>query len=309
MEEYEELEIMRLQNFEDLPTHLYLKMTDSKFVKIGNAGDHVCAELYDKYNNRGVEFLYVQKGDLRLWQKVQKVFQFKVNESLSAAEKVKEMVLQLGIDDSVIQEADKITQSNLNFLEKKEKSLFDILNEMIKGENYIYEKSLLTSYIAFSIAKNCSWVNSESYKKLGIASLLHDSFLDNEKLSRIENYHEHNLSNQEVLEVKEHINKAITALSKSSTMSSDLDKMIKMHHERPNGKSIIYQVDASKQPQLICLFILSVDFTARIFSSWPNLKLLIDNIEYINSEYNQGNFVSILKAFNKTFEPVSKLGR
>lgn len=191
-ERFRRLRLTTFLKVNSVTTDLYLKISETKFVKILNKNEMYSSDIILKYQNRGVQYLYVESSEFQnLFSYFQSVLRLSLNTidtdfkllrdiQLSSIGLVHEAIEVLGFSAEVFELTQSITISNLKFLKKMNCGLYELVEGVIKQNNYLYEHSLLISYVAIEIARKMDWCNTSTFQKLSMAALLHDLVLDSE---------------------------------------------------------------------------------------------------------------------------------
>ncbi|MBF0299644.1 MAG: hypothetical protein HQK51_13040, partial [Oligoflexia bacterium] len=131
-----------------VPCDVYIKLTDTKFIKIINENELYDIQAIKKYENRGVKQLYIQNNKKESFmtaynKTLQASFE---NQNVSLEDK---MVLQnevvshaqkratsLGLDSIVVNQMTQATNSVINIVNSN-KNLLGMLKKMMKKEDYL----------------------------------------------------------------------------------------------------------------------------------------------------------------------------
>ena len=136
-------------------------------------------------------------------------------------------------------------------------ALSELLSNMQKGGDYIYEHSLMVSYIACAIANNMDWESKDTKMKLTMASFMHDITLNDHQLAKISNLRtidQDDFDDEEIKELKDHPLDAAKIIAKLPDFPPDIDTIVAQHHELPDGSGFPRGLTHSNINPLSCVF-------------------------------------------------------
>jgi len=297
------LDARRLTRYNTIPVDIFLKINDSKFVKVLNKDELYNSEIISKYLSRGVTFFYLNTIDFKTFTDFHitelKRLMFLTN--LAAGEKVdlqleisafvRNYVRMFGLDQKIVETVNQIAESTI-LLVKSNPVLSALLKKMLNsGPDYISEHSLLIAYVACEISKRLDWVSDTTYQKLGSAALLHDITLDSE-LAKVNSIAEISSaqSSSEIKEIKTHPYKIAEMVKELKNIAPDVDSIIFSHHERPDGSGFPRALTSMMISPLACIFILAEEFVNRTIQSEKAEINKAEEIIYFSSKFKHGNF-------------------
>jgi HD-GYP domain-containing protein (c-di-GMP phosphodiesterase class II) len=186
-------------------------------------------------------------------------------------------------------------------LVKEGNKLADLLNSVMKGNDFISEHSMMITYVCSQLGMHLGWDIKSTLEKISMAALLHDSVLP-EELS-----HVRTLKSKEALEFSEEQRKLIlehpeivaSEVSKVTTMYPDVDSILIQHHERPDGSGFPRGLKALSISPLSALFIIAEEFAHAIYGKEVNADLLNDIADDFKAKFDKGNFRKPYQAFEK----------
>lgn len=147
------------------------------------------------------------------------------------------------------------------------------------------------------------WSAESTKEKLIVASIIQDINLKNEGLYLIRSINDPDLklfTDEEQLQFKEHPRIA-QEIAKLFNGYTELDFILKEHHEHPHGDGFPSGIGASSLTTISCVFIVSTHFLSRISRSPNGLTDLRDVLSSMRKTYQLGNFKDPMTALIKCF--------
>jgi response regulator RpfG family c-di-GMP phosphodiesterase len=168
-------------------------------------------------------------------------------------------------------------------------------------EKDITEQSVLIGYVCEYLLTKTGTFSEISKLKLGISALLHDCFLENDRLATIyskttDEYLRLNAKDKELFD--QHVILARDA-AKEFNAHAELDFIIVEHHELPGGTGFPRGLNAHSLNQLSCIFILARNFVSGICRTGSSKKSISEILRKLTVDFEKGNFRIPLKALNE----------
>ncbi|MBF0206512.1 MAG: hypothetical protein HQK53_06455 [Oligoflexia bacterium] len=182
------------------------------------------------------------------------------------------------------------------------------------------ESAMLSYYFSLGILQGLRWDSNISRRKMGLAAILHDSMVANEKLLEFNVLNDPLLApfkDEEKLELKEHPLKA-ARIAQGFSGYSDVDFIIEHHHEHPDGTGFPNGLNSSDLPSMSSVFIVADRLAYEFIHKWKELKkssstssvtkrksfspenaALRSAIKRVEIVYHRGHFKDLVKAFGK----------
>jgi len=318
--EFCRVRLIRFLRFNNVSSDIYLRLSQDKYVKIINQDELYDSDIIEKYSNKQVRYLYIRKDQfLRFSQDYMLILKNSLNKTnsndeqtvdaqLSSVAFIHELVGNIGINSAVIEIIDDTLKSGINII-KKDDRLSMLINQMIKKQNFIYEHSLLTSYICGAMAVKMSWHTESTLQKLTIAALLHDVSLDqyndeftDDQIMALDNLRDSNLSSREKKIIRDHPANAAEMFTNNDLIPPNVDWIVKSHHEKPDGSGFPNGLDARTISPLACLFIIAETFARKVYAQGTSPNKLITIVNEIKQEFDKGNFKKPLEGLIKIME-------
>jgi response regulator RpfG family c-di-GMP phosphodiesterase len=306
---YVPISINFLHFLEKTPADIYIKVSDSKYLKCFESNADFNLEDKEKYLNKSLTNLYCRNLSnkpttesiiLRAIEKIMLKNDLPLSDRMEIAHsQLTELIKFTGMTP----ELSEVIKENINqttvFIAKNA-----LLNDFwkkinLKGE---YPANLYTLHtmLASVILKKLQWNTEATFFKLTLAAFFQDITLDSVALMKLYDYSdflllESNLTRPEIKNYLDHSIKASELISSIKNMPPDIDKIILEQHEMPDGSGFPRKLPANKLGPLTCTFILSGILARYILNEGEkfNLQKFIEIFEARG--YNKGNFKAIFE--------------
>lgn len=324
--EFEEVEIdrellmpIKIKNFfrfKTLPNDVYIeRQSTKKFAKIIQKDSVFPDSLVMRFIQKGVKNLFVVKNDYMKFaeknlQSVLKILQTpKFNSQtyfsaqIFATSLSHEYIRNVGVTDFIVnlcKEVIGVTTKNA----KSYKSFRELFDDFPFKQNDTSEQSIITMYLSEYLSSDLGWISENSRMRLGLASLLHDSFLPNEDLTKITSLNDPNLamfSESDKKIFKEHPIRAAQVAQQFASFSEG-DFVIIQHHEMPSGKGFPNGLNSHQINSISCVFILANNFIDLICQKGRSDLAIASILDNFSATYGQGNFKRPLQILKSYFE-------
>ncbi|MBF0205753.1 MAG: response regulator [Oligoflexia bacterium] len=314
--EFCKIGIKKLLRFNSINSDIFIKMSTNKYLKIINKNELYDKQLIEKYQDKGIKYFHVKKEDFSsLFDYYAQAFgSILCKENITIEERmfsegeclrlVGEILPYMGINEQVAKTINELINSNIKVIRGKP-NIFELLSKMMNNRDYIYEHSILISYISGLVASKMSWNTENTLEKLSLAGLMHDiSLVDEPTLAKIENIGEEKtktmiIPKQHIALIRDHPQKISEMIRKANCFPPDIDQIIMEHHEMPDGSGFPKGLSSSKISPLASIFIISEKLVNSIYQKQINKELFEGIIDNIMVTYNYGNFRKIIEGLNK----------
>ena len=317
-EDYCKVNINRLYRFNVVNVAVFIKISNNKFIKIINQNDPYTHTLLDNYKMKNCLSLYIKKDDYEVFSKFfskelaarikdnNQDHEQLVNTKISGISFIHEQLSQLGITESAKLTINNLTESSLKILSNNPQ-IFELIKNVIAKEDYIYEHSLLLSYISGAMAMQMDWGTDSTLKKIIIASLIHDLGFDDTELAMFHDldtaFDLQEIEQKNIDLIKKHTIKMSEEIRNMKWIPPDVDSILINHHEKPNGSGYPRGLSTKNIPPLACLFIIAEDFVRRIYCKDIkdiDIQEIINNFE---ATYKTGHFKKIFESLKSLICP------
>lgn len=282
---------------------IYLRLSESKYVKIFEANTIGFDQIIEQYTVKGVRNFYLDEDDFFFYLDSLKVrFSSKSedpheNQSLqiSLVEAIQEKVKALGVGQDIVSEVNLVTNRLFDEIENSGRIVYEKIQHL-KESRHFYEHCLLITYLAPAIARELGFFSRGIVEKIVYAAIFHDIAFneDDHHLAKYFDAQEINtLRWQDIKKIKNHPFEAQGIVSSLKFTPPDVEMIILGHHERPDGTGFPKGLRGEQVPLIACLFIVVEDFVSKYYTSNKGEFALEQCLEMIRPVYNIGNFKKI----------------
>ena len=201
------------------PVDVFIRLSDHKFIKIINKHEMYETDLIHKYIEKDMHKMFVETEfhkdfvDYCMDSLLTVLSNLDLEKSedavdtlVSAHKAVREQLLHIGLDEKVMELTKVTVDTTIKVMEKTPK-LSKLLKSVKGSGDYIYEHSLMVSYLACGIVDGIDWVSKDTKIKLSLASFMHDITLKEHKLARVESLNSpeaSDLKTEDIEKIKKH---------------------------------------------------------------------------------------------------------
>lgn len=301
-----------------LPTPIYLKLSEDKYVKILNAGDCFNADDFHKYSLKNVESFYLLNSDREAFfhHWLADLDKLGVAENTPPSEFDRLAVRNLQNIYLLIGELGAHPEIQKKMLSAAvlsirtvcaEPSLFACMKRMLDDpEHYVPMHSLSVGHIACALANLMGWSSEITFLKLQMAAMLHDVTLDTQNLVRVKCLDEleadvATMTAAELSFFKTHPYQAAVLIQEFKQLPADVDVIVRQHHELPDGSGFPEGLQHQKISPLSSVFILA----HRLYSFSTNRnspedsEMISEFVKALPPSFQVGEFKKIIHALVK----------
>ncbi len=314
---YSKMSINKFFKYSPEGVDVFIKLSNKKFVKIIESGDAKCSEVKDtieKYARKGITHVFLLKEDYKKFMEsisgtLSKMLEEikdeskLVNAQVESVSTIHDALRELGVSQEVKEMTDKVYKSCLKVL-KKSPNISLLLDKIMQNQNYIYELSMINSYLSVATAKETDWASENTYEKLALASIMLDLSLADEKHAKIMHLKDPQyelFTEEEQTLIKEHPYESVKLLDQVEQFSSDIKNIILEHHELPNGDGYPRKLGATKITPLSAIMIISQYFGNGILIDGKTPSNMQKLKAEIAENFSRANFKRPFAAFVKAF--------
>lgn len=316
LEKYCKISIRLFKNVKSIPYDLYVKINDDKFVKIYSRSGDLEAVNLSRYEEKGVNSLWIQSYDYAelsklLFQNLQKGFSLEKAEEGSlvamasfAQSSVLQCIGQMGLSESSLE----LTNQNIEIIMeicKKDPDVYSLLSKFSGSQDYLSDHCLMIACVANAISEQLEELRGgQTFLKLTCAALFHDIMVKDSEMAQLRTIDEENLSffdRTSIEKYKGHPMQAVDFVSKIQNLPPDLEVIIRTHHERPNGNGFPRGLDYKKISLICAVFNVAEEIVDNIFHSGLDRYNIIDILEEMDAEFSKGNFKKVMEVVKLLF--------
>ena len=319
MERYCQLSILKLKIFlAKRPLDLYVRLSENKYVKVSSKDNPNAGETLDSYSQKGLNSLYVRIEDFNelmvdieanIHQNNSKFDDYSsMNEQYDGItdllEDTKSIVINLGINEATCKHVDNLVQKTIYSFSKWD-SIQTLSELLFKKDDYIKSHAVLCSFISSTVLRNIDWCTEAILRKVVMASLFQNIFLDKDIQAKIYNRNSeefHNLESFDRDKVLLHTHKAAKLLDYGEFTGFEVASMVKNHHELPGeGGFPRGQGAGAKLAPLEGIFVISTYFSHTVLTCEEKNFDINRGIQDLNEIFYEGNFKKSYEYFLKVF--------
>lgn len=296
---------------------LYMKLSDTKFIKVINAGEAFIPADAERFHNKGLDHLLITTEDADGYLKSfeQSLAMMISSEtatsdlaitSLETLETVERIAATLGWTPAVIHSAKQAVNLAVKAVcaEPNLVKLFKLKlsNPQSQYSNHVSLLALLTC----GFCHNLGWVSESTQMKLGLAALMHDIVVDEKQYDDIMlwNLAASDLTDKSAaaLKYRNHPAEAANLLLSIKDLPADVDQIILQHHEMKDGTGFPRGLISSRISPMASVFIIVEDMINFLEDSQNFDEKIALFIKYRESRYNSGNFKKVFDVLKETVE-------
>jgi response regulator RpfG family c-di-GMP phosphodiesterase len=267
-----------LLKIQKITTPLYLKLNESKYVKVINEGNIFDETEYQKYKQKNVLRLYVVKDyfnelveDFRkkilteLFFKTYKsaeVEEFQISASVN--EIISSTVASFGFNEQTV----TLARENIKFVNAIVDKISNLqgLLRWLEGNDYKYEltHSLLICFLATAIAQKFKFQNPHACENIALAAFFHDVSLEAYQIENEPRFREAlrqgiHINKSDVDLIRQHPKKSAELLAEWHMCPPEVLTIIENHCERPDGQGFPRGLVAKEFDEMSACFVFCED--------------------------------------------------
>lgn len=298
-----------LRKLEQIDIPLFVKINESKFVRLTSGPSLFKDEDLQKYRDKNIHYLYIdsQNADELIGEYRKKVLSSAAwNETEPPAhdlvsintELLKSLSQLLGWNQNTVDLAKRSINKCL-ILAKNHSGMGPLLQRFHQIERYGFaDRCTLTLLIATSIAKGMGFADESTLASLSFASIFHDMTLADsiydQKDKWIKQMLEGAPDRKEFVQIRQHPLDAAEIVKQWDFCPHGVDQIIINHHERPDGSGFPMKKTFSNLDFLSSTFIVAEDFSNYFIAHHGK----VDVAQYVESRtelFSKGHFKSALR--------------
>ncbi len=310
------IDVRTLQRLFKINTAVYLKISAEKFVKVLHAGTEFNQNEVQRFSDKAIDELYIEKIEFEnfikdyrknvfarlAWEKVKTEEKFDIlADDVALIGKASRI---FGWSPAVVELAQENISNVINLV--KSEPNFSKLADMLKNDKNkkLASHTILLTFMLTELATRMNWASQGTIEKLTFAAILHDIELDDDLFAEKQTLMMHD----EILALKEtdpnsklllHPLDASQLTLNWPMCPSDVDVIIRQHHERPDGRGFPLGLAPFKISPLSAAFIMCEDIIYKcMIDSDADLKNYFVNLkEYYSREPFKSIYPKLLDIF------------
>jgi response regulator RpfG family c-di-GMP phosphodiesterase len=296
---------------------LYMKLSDSKFIKVLNAEEAFISSDADRFYSKKVDHLQIKTSDADLYLKtfeknISMVLHSKAASSeivvlsLETIESVERIAAVLGWSSDVI----KAAKHSVNLAVKavaQEPGILKLLQQKLNNPLSHYSNHVgLLALLTCGFCQHLKWESDSTQMKLGLASLMHDMTVD-EDIYKDPYFWSKAASDPsdktpKTVKYRNHPIDAANLFASMKNVPPDVDQVILQHHEMKEGNGFPRGLNSGRISPMASVFIIVEDLINFIGDSSEIEEQIHHFIKERSSIYDSGNFKKIFEVFKANTE-------
>ncbi len=225
---------------------VYIKLSESRSVKLVNKGDVIPAERVQYYKEKGIKYLHILKEDfsklvdfnLNMTKIIKDRSDISTEKKLNfikfTGEVLMEKVFVIGVDKQSFYDAQTFLNISMDVIAESDEHV-NLLSLLNRHSDHVYAHSVGVAMYSVMVAKKMFYESSSVLFKLMTAGLYHDigkKEIDREILDKPR--HLHTKEERRIFET--HVVRGQEILSKIGGVSEDVAHLVSEHHEDMGGQ-------------------------------------------------------------------------
>lgn len=268
--DYIPVKLSVLVNFIGKSFDLFLRLSETNFVKYIRQNEDFTKDDSDKLVKKGVTHLYITAKDslefLKAYEENLNLMlsaksgtpQEQVFKTLDAFASIEGVSKALGWTPEVIEAAKQNIDTALKIL-SKDAAIVEILNRKHANQESAYSRHVsLQTYLCCVFSMGMPWGGQAVQVKLALASLLHDLSVDEKYYSNIKEWNmkacDPKDKSPETVKYRLHPIEASKIIRGIENLPPDIDQILIQHHEKKDGLGFPRALTAARINQLSVFF-------------------------------------------------------
>lgn len=311
--DYRRIQIDDFLSTSKIQSDIYIRLSESKFVKVGRKGETTPIERLKYYRDKKVDFLYVLNAEFGIYVEHAASFTKKIVQSpavpvdakmklLAASTKLiaENSFISPNLDKVQIEAATSILEDTIDFA-AKDPTIFQQLLDLQSHSDHLFAHSLAVSLYASLVAKKHGWVSDSTLTKICLGGLLHDigkKELSKELLSKSRK----ELTAAEIREIESHCARGRDILLDIQGIPEDVALIALHHHETKSGTGYPRRLKGEQINSLARLVYVVDKFVTYILPANPEEKPLeyLEAVRKMQTFFNEEMDPALFKSFLET---------
>lgn len=293
---------------------LYLKLSDTNYIKVVQQGDPFLKADAEKFIQKGVTQLYISSMDsidflksyeenLNLLLVSKSSVEEKIVHTIDALETIEGVAKRLGWTTETVAAARRNIDIAFKMLNSNVQ-LSDILKRKLSDPTSAYARHIgLQSYMCCILSRELGWGSEAVQTKLALAALLHDLAVDEQYYDDMKNWNKRAANSRdrspETIKYRLHPLEAAKLLQTIENVPPDIEQIILQHHEKKDGSGFPRSLGHTRINQLAAFFIIVEELVEFIGDGEHLETSLTDFKTWGDSYYDSGHFQKIYQAIKE----------
>jgi len=317
---YVPIRLKILYRSEEAPTDIYIKIREGHFVKIYHAEGELNEEDISKYERKNIQTMYIKEEELNAFLEpfmiiLMKIFAEEIEQEpnkiyerqLEAQELVHSQLKASGMTEEAMELAKSLVEDNIRACAQTPR-IGDLIKQMMGKADFIYEHSLMCSYISGLILTDLEWNSKDTQFKLYLASIFHDMSLDGSSAMKdmeLNGIIPEKHSEADIERFLNHPMEGSNFIHDFREIPPDTNVIIAQHHELPMGKGFPKKLLTARTFPLSRVFIVAHFIVDYIYKEGFNIQTVKKCLTHMKQIFNEPQYekilISVLKIFKLEF--------
>lgn len=311
--DYRRIQIDDFLSTTKIQSDIYIRLSETKFVKVGRKGETTPIERLKYYRDKKVDFLYVLNAEFGVYVEHAANFTKKIVQSPAVSDEAKMKLLSAStkliaensflspnLDKTQIEAAMSILEDTIEFA-AKDPSIFQQLIDLQNHSDHLFAHSLAVSLYSSLVAKQHGWVSASTLTKISLGGLLHDigkKELPKELLAKSRK----ELSPSEIREIESHCERGRDILLDIQGVPEEVALIALHHHETKTGTGYPRRLRGEQINPLARLVYVIDRFISYILPSNPDDTALsyLDAVRKMNTFFSEEMDPALFKSLTET---------
>lgn len=301
---------------------LFMKLSETKYVKVINAGEAFIPADAERFSGKGLTHLYITSDAadhfLEIFQKnMNLVIESESHSSeisvlsLESLENIERIASFLGWTPHVINAAKKAVTMAVKAA-SSQPNILKLLKQKSRDPSSNYSKHVsMQALLCCGFCHQLGWTSDSAQLKLGLAALMHDITVDENAYNDIFLWNQAASGNHdktpEVIKYRNHPSDAANLLLTIKDLPPDVDQIILQHHENKDGGGFPRGLISSRISPMASLFIIVEDLINFMEDSEDIEGKISQFVKHRDGKYNSGNFKKVFDVVKDNVEKSRQL--
>jgi response regulator RpfG family c-di-GMP phosphodiesterase len=289
---------------------LFLKLSETNFVKILHQGEPFLESDAVKLNEKSIFELFIKVEDTTpylayLEKELGRDAKSSEDVSMSVEdlEAFERVAKYMNWTPAVLQAAHRSVNHAVKIF-SKDQNVIAVIKKRLSGPASTYSRHVgLQAFLVCAFSSSVGWVGESGQIKLALASLIHDVAVDDKYYDDIKSWNKRaaDLTDKspETIKYRMHPFEASKLVNTLATISPDVEQIILQHHEVKDGTGFPRAMDSRRIGHLPAIFIMVEDLVGFIESGESIETSIIDFITWGKEYYDAGHFKKVFQAFEE----------
>lgn len=296
---------------------LYIRLNDSKIIKVINAGEAFTPLDATRFSSKGLHHLLITATDadeylLSLEKNISLMMASESTPSdmvpftLESLASVERIANSLGWTPQVMEAARHAVALAIKAV-AAEPYILKLMRQKLSDPASRYSEHVsMLSLLTCGFCYQLGWTSESAQMKLGLASLMHDLTVDESMYQDIMLWNlaasDNNIKTPEATKYRNHPGDAANLLLSMKNVPADVDQIILQHHEMKDGSGFPRGLNSSRITPMASLFIIVEDLINFFEDSDQYDEKVTMFLKHRESRYNSGNFKKVFEAFKDSVQ-------